>query len=108
MREQLTRDMLLSLDWTREISTCDPAYYRWTQWLFIKLYKAGLAYRRLAVVNWDPVDQTVLANELVDAEGRSWRSGAVVQKRTMRQWYFRTLAYSTVGETIEVCHMLDL
>uniref|UniRef100_A0A0X3NJV4 leucine--tRNA ligase n=1 Tax=Schistocephalus solidus TaxID=70667 RepID=A0A0X3NJV4_SCHSO len=94
MREQLTRDMLLSLDWTRELSTCDPSYYKWTQWLFIKLYKAGLAYRRLAIVNWDPVDQTVLANELVDAEGKSWRSGAVVMKRVMRQWYFRTLAYS--------------
>ncbi|KAL7061996.1 hypothetical protein AAHC03_01765 [Spirometra sp. Aus1] len=94
MREQLTRDMLLSIDWTRELSTCDPDYYKWTQWLFIKLYKAGLAYRRLAVVNWDPVDQTVLANELVDAEGRSWRSGAMVTKRIMRQWYFRTLAYS--------------
>ncbi|BHF57977.1 Belongs to the class-I aminoacyl-tRNA synthetase [Sparganum proliferum] len=94
MREQLTRDMLLSIDWTRELSTCYPDYYKWTQWLFIKLYKAGLAYRRLAVVNWDPVDQTVLANELVDAEGRSWRSGAMVTKRIMRQWYFRTQAYS--------------
>ncbi|VDM03075.1 unnamed protein product [Schistocephalus solidus] len=103
MREQLTRDMLLSLDWTRELSTCDPSYYKWTQWLFIKLYKAGLAYRRLAIVNWDPVDQTVLANELVDAEGKSWRSGAVVMKRVMRQWYFRTLAYSKVGQTVDVC-----
>ncbi|VDD76933.1 unnamed protein product [Mesocestoides corti] len=94
MRKQLTTDMSLSVDWTREFATCDPDYYKWTQWLFIKLFNAGLAYRRLAEVNWDPVDKTVLANELIDAEGRSWRSGAVVERRVMRQWYFRTLAYS--------------
>ena len=97
MREQLTTDMHLSFDWGREFATSNMDYYKWTQWLFVKLFNAGLVYRRLAEVNWDPVDQTVLANELVDTEGRSWRSGALVEKRAMRQWYFRTLAYSEVG-----------
>ena len=63
------------------MTTCDPSYYRWTQWLFLKLHGAGLAYRQEAMVNWDPIDQTVLANEQVDADGRSWRSGAVVEKK---------------------------
>lgn len=98
MRDQLTKDMSLSIDWSREFATCNSEYYRWTQWLFVKLFKAGLAYRRLAEVNWDPIDKTVLANELVDAEGRSWRSGALVETRAMRQWYFRTLAYSEVSQ----------
>lgn len=96
MRSQLTRDMMLRIDWSREIATCRADYYKWTQLLFVKLFKAGLAYQRLGLVNWDPVDKTVLANELVDAEGKSWRSGAVVEKRAMRQWYFRTLVYSKV------------
>ena len=98
MFDQLTNYMNLSLDWSRQFATCDKSYYKWTQWLFVKLYKAGLAYRRLGEVHWDPIDKTVLANELIDADGRSWRSGAVVEKRTMRQWYFRTLAYSEVGK----------
>lgn len=100
MRQQLTEDMKLNLDWSREFATCNSDYYKWTQWLFVKLFKAGLAYRRLAEVNWDPIDKTVLANELVDAEGKSWRSGALVEKRAMRQWYFRSLAYSEV-----TCHL---
>ncbi|CAL8091508.1 unnamed protein product [Calicophoron daubneyi] len=94
MREQMNSTMLLGLDWSRELSTCDPAYYKWTQWIFLKLYEAGLAYHRSAFVNWDPVDQTVLADELVDTEGKSWRSGAVVVRRPLRQWYFRTTNYS--------------
>ncbi|KAA3681315.1 leucyl-tRNA synthetase [Paragonimus westermani] len=96
MRDQMESTMLLGLDWSRELSTCNEEYYRWTQWLFLKLYQAGLAYHRLAFVNWDPVDHTVLADELVDAEGRSWRSGALVERRLLRQWFFRTTVYSEV------------
>ena len=81
-------------DWSREVTTCAPDYYKWTQWLFLLLYKRGLAYRAKATVNWDPVDQTVLANEQVDAEGRSWRSGAKVEKRELEQWFFRITAYA--------------
>lgn len=97
MREQMKSTMLLSLDWTRELSTCNSDYYKWTQWIFLKLFKAGLAYKRFAYVNWDPVDQTVLADELVDVQGRSWRSGAVVVKKPFCQWYFRTSVYSQVS-----------
>lgn len=81
-------------DWDREVTTCDADYYQWTQWLFQLLYKKGLAYRAKATVNWDPVDQTVLANEQVDAEGRSWRSGAIVEKRELEQWFFKITAYA--------------
>ena len=91
MRAQLQR-LGLSIDWEREVTTCSPDYYRWTQWLFLQFLEAGLAYRREATVNWDPVDQTVLANEQVDAEGRSWRSGAKVEKRRLRQWFLRITA----------------
>ncbi|MCF8131723.1 MAG: leucine--tRNA ligase [Synechococcus sp. Tobar2m-G35] len=91
MRAQLQR-LGLSIDWEREVTTCRPDYYRWTQWLFLQFLDAGLAYRREATVNWDPVDQTVLANEQVDAEGRSWRSGAKVEKRKLRQWFLRITA----------------
>ncbi|MFM9111474.1 MAG: leucine--tRNA ligase, partial [Prochlorococcaceae cyanobacterium] len=93
MGEQLRR-LGLSIDWEREVTTCRPEYYRWTQWLFLQFLEAGLAYQNDATVNWDPVDQTVLANEQVDSEGRSWRSGALVEKRRLRQWFLRITAYA--------------
>jgi leucyl-tRNA synthetase len=82
-----------SIDWTRELSTCEPSYYRWTQALFLRLFDAGLAYRREAPVNWDPVEQTVLANEQV-IDGRGERSGALVEQRLLAQWFFRITAYA--------------
>ena len=91
MREQL-QQLGLSIDWNREVATCHSDYYRWTQWLFLQFLKADLAYRKEATVNWDPIDQTVLANEQVDADGRSWRSGAVVEKRKLRQWFLKITA----------------
>jgi len=93
MREQLQR-LGLSIDWDREVTTCHSDYYRWTQWLFLQFLEAGLAYQKDATVNWDPIDQTVLANEQVDAEGRSWRSGALVEKRKLRQWFLKITAYA--------------
>ena len=98
MRAQLQR-LGLSIDWSREVTTCYPEYYRWTQWLFLQFLDAGLAYQSEALVNWDPVDQTVLANEQVDADGRSWRSGALVEKRRLRQWFLRITAYA--GELLD-------
>lgn len=93
MRGQL--DALgLSLDWEREVTTCQPDYYRWTQWIFLELFAAGLAYQKEAAVNWDPVDQTVLANEQVDSQGRSWRSGALVERRLLRQWFLGITHYA--------------
>ena len=93
MRSQL--DALgLSLDWERELTTCQPDYYRWTQWIFLELFAAGLAYQKEAAVNWDPVDQTVLANEQVDSQGRSWRSGAQVERRLLRQWFLGITRYA--------------
>ncbi|KAJ3370117.1 hypothetical protein GGF31_004735 [Allomyces arbusculus] len=79
----------LDFDWEREVATCLPDYYKHTQALFLEMAKAGLAYRKEALVNWDPIDKTVLANEQVDAEGRSWRSGAVVEKKKLNQWFLR-------------------
>ena len=76
------------------MATCLPNYYRWTQWLFLQFYQRGLAYRREAAVNWDPIDQTVLANEQVDGEGRSWRSGAIVEKKLLSQWFLKITAYA--------------
>jgi len=93
MRAQLQR-LGLSIDWSREVATCHSDYYRWTQWLFLQFLEAGLAYQKEATVNWDPIDQTVLANEQVDSEGRSWRSGALVEKRKLRQWFLKITAYA--------------
>lgn len=92
MRDQLKR-LGLSVDWDREFATCTPEYYHWEQWLFVQLYKKGLIYRKLSTVNWDPVDQTVLANEQVE-NGRGWRSGALVEKRDIPMYYFRITDYA--------------
>jgi leucyl-tRNA synthetase len=92
MKGQL-KSMGLSLDWSREFATCDVAYYRHQQKLFLDMYKKGLAYRGVGQVNWDPVDQTVLANEQV-IDGRGWRSGALVEQRQMPVWYFRITKYA--------------
>eukprot|EP01134_Creolimax_fragrantissima_P007641 CFRG7641T1 len=93
MRDQMIA-MGFSFDWDRELATCDPEYYKWTQWIFVKMYKKKLAYQKAALVNWDPVDQTVLANEQVDNDGKSWRSGAVVEKKEMTQWFLRITDYA--------------
>ncbi|XP_053118196.1 leucine--tRNA ligase, mitochondrial isoform X3 [Hemicordylus capensis] len=93
MKEQFSA-LGLSFSWDREITTYLPDYYKWTQYLFIKLYEAGLAYQNEAMVNWDPVDQTVLANEQVDENGCSWRSGAKVEKKYLKQWFIKTTAYA--------------
>ena len=93
MRQQL-QSLGLSIDWEREITTCSPSYYKWTQWLFLQFYKVGLAYQKEATVNWDPVDQTVLANEQVDTEGYSWRSGAKVEKKLLCQWFLKITDYT--------------
>ncbi|YAI81450.1 MAG: leucine--tRNA ligase [cyanobacterium endosymbiont of Rhopalodia sterrenbergii] len=93
MKQQL-QTLGLSIDWDVELVTCSPDYYKWTQWLFVQFYQAGLAYQREAAVNWDPIDQTVLANEQVDSEGYSWRSGAKVEKRQLRQWFFKITDYA--------------
>ena len=92
MKGQLKR-LGFGYDWSRELATCDPDYYRWEQWLFTRLLDKGLAYRAKATVNWDPVDQTVLANEQV-IDGRGWRSGAPVEKREIEQWSVRITAYA--------------
>jgi leucyl-tRNA synthetase len=93
MRTQLKK-LGLSIDWDREVATCSPDYYRWTQWIFLKFFQAGLAYQKEGSVNWDPIDQTVLANEQVDGEGKSWRSGAIVEKKLLKQWYFKITDYA--------------
>ncbi len=92
MRDQLKR-LGFGYDWDRELATCAPDYYKWEQWLFTRLIEKGLAYRKTATVNWDPVDQTVLANEQV-IDGRGWRSGAVVEKRDIEQWFIRITDYA--------------
>ncbi|MBW4571290.1 MAG: leucine--tRNA ligase [Tolypothrix carrinoi HA7290-LM1] len=93
MRQQLQR-LGLSIDWEREVATCSPDYYKWTQWIFLQFLKAGLAYQKEAAVNWDPIDQTVLANEQVDSEGNSWRSGAKVERKLLRQWFLKITDYA--------------
>ena len=85
--------MGLAIDWSREIATCQPSYYRWNQWLFLKMLEKGIAVRRTQVVNWDPVDQTVLANEQV-IDGKGWRSGAVVEKREIPGYYLNIVGYA--------------
>jgi leucyl-tRNA synthetase len=92
MKKQMAA-MGLAIDWSREIATCKPDYYRWNQWLFLKMLEKGVAYRKTQVVNWDPVDQTVLANEQV-IEGRGWRSGALVEKREIPGYYLNITAYA--------------
>ncbi|WP_218689576.1 leucine--tRNA ligase [Psychrobacter sp. BF1] len=92
MRAQL-KLLGLSVDWSRELATCSPDYYQWEQWLFLQLYKKGLVYKKLATVNWDPVDNTVLANEQV-IDGKGWRSGAAVEKRDIPMYYFNITDYA--------------
>ena len=92
MKSQL-KSLGLAIDWSREVTTCKPDYYRWEQWLFTRLFEKGVIYRKNGTVNWDPVDQTVLANEQV-IDGRGWRSGALVEKREIPMYYFRITAYA--------------
>ena len=92
MRSQLKR-LGYAYDWTRELTTCKPDYYRWEQWLFTRLFEKGLVYRKNSIVNWDPVDQTVLANEQV-IDGRGWRSDAVIERREIPQWFMKITDYA--------------
>jgi len=92
MRSQM-QAMGLAIDWSREIATCDPTYYKWNQWLFLKMLERGIAYRKTQVVNWDPVDMTVLANEQV-IDGKGWRTGAVVEKREIPGYYLKITDYA--------------
>ena len=92
MKGQL-QSLGFGFDWSRELATCQPDYYRWEQWFFTRLYEKGLVYKKMATVNWDPVDQTVLANEQV-IDGRGWRSGALVERREIPQWFIRITAYA--------------
>ncbi len=92
MKVQLKR-LGFAYDWDRELATCDPEYYRWEQWFFTKLYEKGLVYKKTAIVNWDPIDQTVLANEQV-IDGKGWRSGAPVERREIPQWFLKITDYA--------------
>ena len=97
MRQQMDA-IGLQFDWAdinegRGLTTCSPDYYKWTQWLFLQLFESGLAYQKESEVNWDPVDRTVLANEQIDNDGKSWRSGAVAEKKRLVQWFFKTTEY---------------
>lgn len=104
MRVQLQK-LGIAYDWSREITTCKPEYYKWEQWFFTKLIEKGLAYKKMAVVNWDPVEQTVLANEQVDSEGRGWRSGELVERREIPQWFLKITQYAE--ELLEETEKLD-
>lgn len=103
MRQQL-KELGYAIDWNREITTCKPDYYHWEQWLFVKLFKKGLAYKKNSFVNWDPVDNTVLANEQV-IDGRGWRSGALVERREISQWFLKITEYA--DELLEDLDKLD-
>ena len=92
MRGQL-KSLGLAIDWSRELATCKPDYYKWEQWLFTRLFEKGLIYKKTAPVNWDPVDMTVLANEQV-IDGRGWRSGAPVEKRDIPMYFMKITAYA--------------
>jgi leucyl-tRNA synthetase len=92
MKKQM-QELGLAIDWSREIITCKPEYYQWEQWFFLKLYEKGLAYKKESEVSWDPVDQTVLANEQV-IDGRGWRSGAVIEKKKISQWFLKITDYA--------------
>src|SRR5688500_15837340 len=87
MRNQM-KQLGFAYDWSREVTTCKPDYYRWEQWFFIRLYENGLVYKKSTQVNWDPIDQTVLANEQV-IDGRGWRSGALVERKEIPQWFLK-------------------
>lgn len=93
MKKQLIK-LGISFDWQREVTTCSPDYYKWTQHIFLKLHEMGFLYRKEAIVNWDPIDQTVLAEEQVDENGCSWRSGAKVVKKPLKQWFIKTTRLS--------------
>jgi leucyl-tRNA synthetase len=97
MKKQM-QAMGLAIDWSREVATCEPSYYKWNQWLFLKMLEKGIAYRKTQVVNWDPVDQTVLANEQV-IDGKGWRTGAVVEKREIPGYYLKITDYA--GELLD-------
>jgi len=104
MREQLQK-LGFAYDWSREFATCTPEYYRWEQWFFTELVRKGLAYKKMAMVNWDPVEGTVLANEQVDANGCGWRSGAKVERREIPQWFLKITQYA--DELIEETDKLE-
>ena len=92
MKSQM-RPLGLAFDWSRELATCDPSYYKWNQWFFLKMLEKGIAYKKTQIVNWDPIDQTVLANEQV-VDGRGWRSGALVEKREIPGYYLAITQYA--------------
>ena len=92
MRTQLQK-LGFAFDWSREFSTSDPSYYRWEQWFFLRLFKKGLVYKKAAMVNWDPIDKTVLANEQV-IDGLGWRSNAPVERKELEQWFVKITDYA--------------